>query len=124
MRLDFWNKDDPPVQQSVLCEMCGKDMHTASSCLPIPIDETGQGRITHGNESGWSLYKMKPTDRCLDCGVEIGGVHHVYCAHEYCSVHNSQLLFCGCLGNTFDDTPEPAQEPQKDSGGRSWFKFW
>lgn len=96
MRLDFWNRTPEPP--AAICEVCNRTMHTGSSCLPIPIND-GVGRITHGNEAEWQQHGVKPGERCNDCGVEIGGVHHPGCDQEICSLHRTQLLWCGCLNS-------------------------
>lgn len=43
--------------------------------------------------------------RCGDCGKFEGEFHDTHCDMEYCSVHNCQLLVCGCDPNKIHRFP-------------------
>jgi hypothetical protein len=45
---------------------------------------------------------IEPGDRCRDCGVIDGGIHHVHCCVAWCTDCDHQRLCCGC------DDPEEA----------------
>lgn len=71
------------------CTDCKREMRLAPSCLPIPILIAGQpyNRIRLSGEAG---------GRCVDCGVQPGGVHHMGCDLERCPRCDGQLIMCPC----------------------------
>jgi len=40
------------------------------------------------------------SERCPDCNIMKGGIHHPGCATEECPNCHKQLIFCSCLDGT------------------------
>jgi len=60
--------------------------------------------IHWGDEKGYPFDQM--TERCGDCGVPKGAVHHHGCDLEQCPCCRGQLLLCGCWKEDPDDNDE------------------
>ena len=69
------------------CELCGADLSVAVSCQRA----LRPGVVRFGSEFG-----SEHAAACRDCGVPVGGVHHLGCAVAWCSVHDAQRLRCDC----------------------------
>jgi hypothetical protein len=69
------------------CELCGADLSVAVSCQRA----LRPGVVPFGSEFG-----SEHAAACRDCGVPVGGVHHLGCAVAWCSVHDAQRLRCDC----------------------------
>jgi hypothetical protein len=78
-----------------ICSWCDQDMMVANSC-------SLNTKVDFGNEvmdpvpfktQGWD----GPHDRCSDCNVVVGGIHHPGCCSERCPKCGGQLISCGCL---------------------------
>jgi len=69
----------------VTCPTCHRVMTAAPSCRPrVPV-------VRYGDEP----YRPDPLpDRCRDCGVPVGGIHHANCCIEQCGICQGQLLSC------------------------------
>lgn len=99
-----------------ICEQCGQEMNTVSSCVadPILIEGVEYAPIPHGRETRFwrarrlgdtALSDVIPNDpnfRCHDCGVTIGGIHPLECDVEECPRCHGQFLSYEC-GDEFDD---------------------
>jgi len=85
------------------CEYCNQDMtNDQSSCTWNAVKISGK------------FYKRNTdyhdvNERCHDCGILNGGVHHFGCDMERCPVCKDQLAFCGCDLTGFSKISEEAQ---------------
>jgi hypothetical protein len=76
-----------------ICELCNQEMLVADGCVEQ------QDHIPYGLETVWDEYKIKRVpDRCHDCNVKLGSIHHKDCDLEECSSCHGQLISCGCPG--------------------------
>lgn len=109
------------------CQLCGREMTTADSCALEALHQNGRrfplARL--GQESGW----RGRAERCGDCGIARGGLHHPGCDLQDCPVCGRQLLSCGCGfdeegfeqdGDDLDDEFDSADEldDEFDRGGQ------
>jgi hypothetical protein len=81
-----------------LCDVCGQEMNTTASCsrAPLIVARRRRQRIAFGDEKLWGPLPRAAGQRCRDCGVGRGGVHHPGCAREECMVCGQQLFCCNC----------------------------
>jgi hypothetical protein len=79
-----------------VCNRCGGEMRLGISCTTDPICVDGElyPPIRFGDE--WWEETTIPVDTCGDCGVRLGGVHHVGCDQERCPACGEQALSCEC----------------------------
>ena len=59
------------------CLLCGRPYATALSCVPC------DGVYVFGSEPGYELGSSSEV-RCPDCGVTVGGSHHLGCTVAWC----------------------------------------
>jgi len=70
-----------------ICPRCHLEMLSANSC------RASEPRTRYGQEGFHELSDY--AERCSDCGVRIGGSHHVGCTVERCPVCGaSQRAWC------------------------------
>lgn len=71
------------------CENCKEDMSKVDSCTltHIKIGNKIYKRITSYHDKN---------ERCHDCNIVNGKVHHFGCDMERCPVCKDQLAFCEC----------------------------
>jgi hypothetical protein len=76
------------------CDDCKQEMRFARSCsLPaINIQGISHLRVRFGSERP----KFR-SQRCGDCNVARGGLHHLGCDIERCPLCGGQLISCACL---------------------------
>lgn len=92
-----------------ICKVCKQDMAPADTCTQKTVT-TDDGetfhRIPYSRASAFSelsdlvekgLPELETPERCPDCGVLDGGVHHRSCDMENCPKCGGQLITCGCV---------------------------
>lgn len=84
----------PDCGQAV-CDDCGAHQHTGESCIAGWVEHEGVRylRIRYGDPG--EKRGVEIPEQCHDCGVKLGGYHHLYCDNEVCPVCGDQLLYCG-----------------------------
>ena len=108
------------------CEWCQQEMSdpAAVSCTdPVyEIDGKTYPRIAFGEENASqnkpeSLFKIdydylavEPDERCHDCKVIVGGLHHPGCDVERCPRCKWQAISCGCANEDEDEDEEDENE--------------
>jgi len=71
------------------CEYCKKEMLKAKSCI-YPYVEI-DGKIFERNTTYYD-----DNNRCHDCGIINGNIHHFGCDMERCPKCDGQLFICSC----------------------------
>ena len=76
------------------CTLCDHDMALAFTCDPA----RRPGVSPYGQDMPAVFYEgVEPPRRCRDCGVALGGAHHLWCCVAGCITHlYDQRLCCGC----------------------------
>jgi hypothetical protein len=57
----------------------------------------------------------RPMERCRDCGVLKGQIHHFGCCAEECPACGGQFISCGCFDECYEhlcDDDEDEGEPE------------
>lgn len=72
-----------------ICNDCKQEMQTAGSCNFRFVQVGGKDylRVTDYHDIN---------DRCHDCGIINGNIHHSGCDMERCPVCKGQLISCDC----------------------------
>ena len=87
------------VTSTRICRACGREVGTADSC--VPEKWSGLSAVPYGTEQDLRAlaekHGVRIPDRCRDCGVTIGGLHHFPCAVEECPRCHGQAFNCVCL---------------------------
>jgi hypothetical protein len=81
-----WPEPDQEGWLMTTCTRCRREMLIAHTC-----SATGP-RVVYGEEGFHAPGTYAP--RCPDCGVSLGGVHHVGCTVEVCPCGASQRAWC------------------------------
>ena len=84
------------------CWFCHREMTTADSCSDqhLTLDGTRYEMVRLGEEEG---APTEEGDRCGDCGVASGGIHHPDCDIQECPICHGQVGLCG---HEFDEVAE------------------
>jgi hypothetical protein len=84
------------VVSAWLCPVCGQDPATAETCV------SGDNTYRYGREPFWEEEgaDYSPLDRCADCGVAVGWLHHPGCDIAVCESCDRQALMCDCPDRT------------------------
>jgi hypothetical protein len=93
------------------CELCGNEMSspTVTTCSVELRLELGP-MVCNGVEHEPVPFALDgPLERCPDCGVQRGGIHHWCCTEEECPACGSQLISCGCFDEVYYQVPEPGE---------------
>ena len=102
-----------------ICTYCGREMLDGISCSDelLRIAAVDYEPIRWGDERGYRFTYV--TDRCGDCGVPKGGVHHHGCDLEQCPACLSQALSCGCMDGVEPrhEAPEGRSSSRETAGG-------
>lgn len=96
-----------------VCDYCTQEMMTADTCTdaPIVIDGVPYQPVPYGREIGWG----RAQQRCGDCLVLPGRVHHHGCDVEECPACGQQSITCDCVwAGDYEDEfyDDPLWEPQ------------
>lgn len=69
------------------CAYCSEDMSKVNSCIGAEVKIGGKIYFRETYED---------SDRCHDCNVGEGGIHHFGCDNEHCPKCKDQFAFCEC----------------------------
>ena len=108
---------DGMLSAMAVCQECQREMLTALSCTvstlyiggnAIPVKPFGPDSATGPDGGG----------RCGDCGVQVGGFHHLGCDMQRCPRCRRQLLSCGCSFDEFggEQADEDGDDGEDDAG--------
>jgi len=81
-----------------ICAFCTQEMLAARSCTVDVLHRSGLAVALprFGEELCWPRRFSRGVDRCGDCGVRLGGYHHLGCDIAECPACGGQLLGCDC----------------------------
>ena len=102
-----------------ICTFCGNDMIHGTTCSEesLRIGGLDYEPIRWGEEKGYRFQYM--TERCGDCNVPKGAVHHHGCDLEQCPACYSQAISCGCMDDcTPANTPSDANATTPADAGK------
>lgn len=98
-----------------ICKYCDRDMTTARGCLVQADSEKRALRIPFGAERTFrSKTPIQPGERCHDCGVVCGELHHPGCDAEECPRCGGQRFGCPC---TTEATAQHADPDRRFASG-------
>ena len=80
-----------------VCHFCDQEMNVAASCTVEVMHRNGSPVTMPRATRSWSR-----NGRCGDCGVKVGGFHHLGCDVARCPLCGRQMISCGCR---YDEDP-------------------
>lgn len=96
----------------MICEFCQNEMDTAIDCVG------NHTALFPDGERLPTIPYAHPTDedaRCGDCGVAVGGSHHLGCGVERCPRCGGQRIGCDCGSMEEDNEIETVLPQQGDA---------
>ena len=82
-----------------ICDLCGKEVEGASSCIKSIIRINGMDYTPLPFEKKDTVFTGKQfSKRCPECNVLNGGFHHVGCSLEICPKCGGKWINCRCSG--------------------------
>lgn len=97
------------------CTYCNQEMLTAQGCSPDALHRDGKPVARHRRTA-----RDPGGERCGDCGVAVGALHHPGCDLERCPFCGGQAIGCGCRYDEDPTDEDPPDEFDRLPGGPSW----
>lgn len=89
-----------------VCYFCEQEMTLAASCTVEVLHQGGRPVPMSRATRPWSRH-----GRCGDCGVRIGGIHHLGCDVARCPLCRGQMIGCDCR---YDEDPPDNDDWEDD----------
>ena len=94
-----------------ICSWCGKDMSleetiSCSENVKVDFGDMVADPIRYGHDTRFGFSYFSTTQRCHDCNIKIGGIHHPGCDMEECPKCHGQLISCGCITEKGEESGE------------------
>lgn len=90
------SKQNETQSEGAICSLCDQNMKTAEGCTLDKFIKRADGWISRPPKYGEGRDWPDLPERCPDCAVHLGNVHHSGCDIEMCPHCERQLLTCEC----------------------------